>query len=725
MQKINAQFERLFIALLYFGALCIINLILFGRFLPDISLPSNIWFYVASIMIIFGTYLIEPFYSKPVDVISSSVVFITALLGVNNKEFFCWHYLIITGIFFLLLSIVIVILQPNKNERIRKFSEALFIVDTEIGKSTVLFSLLFLGALLTYFRSEPVKFILLLLFWFCLVSRLFDKLWVLVRRLAGLIKQDVKFDYVGKLIRMESSSLGVVECINSELKKNALVVIFYPDQSQKVALVIHSLLLNDRTWARIFFLDVDLNLNEFALITDKGTKIEEPKVYVLQDLPNSGALKTALEKNNIYKDLISLVGFISEQSNVKEIRFSILNPSNSIKEGQLIRVQVGEDSVLYQIIDGETSSQQLESGNKYGFIVGRARKIGKWNSEKHGFEMVRWLPQPHTPVFLVPSHAEEDKFLNFIGRVPGTDFSITLDCDRLVTHNVAILGILGIGKSYLAFEIISKLVKENIKVLCLDISGQYRVKLKDYGDYDVLEDEKFEHEIQAKLQPLHNKVQQNVADGGSLNEFRKLIKEDLRKFMVGAVKLKVYDPDKLTVYRQDSKLFSGTASMAELSTAEITRVISEQLLEIVKIMGATDEKARVCLVFEEAHSLIPEWNSAASEGDKAAANGTAKTILQGRKYGLGCMVVTQRTANVTKSILNQCNTIFAMRVFDATGMDFLSNYIGEDYTNALSTIEDRKAVIFGRASSSNSPLIIQLNDKDLYLKKLKEDRGTV
>jgi hypothetical protein len=192
--------------------------------------------------------------------------------------------------------------------------------------------------------------------------------------------------------------------------------------------------------------------------------------------------------------------------------------------------------------------------------------------------------------------------------------------------------------------------------------------------------------------------------------------------MEGAVKLKVYDPDRLTVYRQDSKLYSGTASMAELSTAEITRIISEQLLEIVKIMGATDEKARVCLVFEEAHSLIPEWNSAASEGDKAAANGTAKTILQGRKYGLGCMVVTQRTANVTKSILNQCNTIFAMRVFDDTGMGFLSNYIGEDYTNALSTIEDRKAVIFGRASSSNSPLIIQLNDKDLYLKKLKEDK---
>lgn len=66
-------------------------------------------------------------------------------------------------------------------------------------------------------------------------------------------------------------------------------------------------------------------------------------------------------------------------------------------------------------------------------------------------------------------------------------------------------------------------------------------------------------------------------------------------------------------------------------------------------------------VFEEAHSLIPEWNAVASAGDKEATNGTAKAILQGRKYGLGCLVITQRTANVTKTILNQCNTVFGLR----------------------------------------------------------------
>ena len=122
--------------------------------------------------------------------------------------------------------------------------------------------------------------------------------------------------------------------------------------------------------------------------------------------------------------------------------------------------------------------------------------------------------------------------------------------------------------------------------------------------------------------------------------------------------------------------------------------------------------ARCCVVFEEAHSLIPEWSAVASDGDRNATNGTARAILQGRKFGLGCLVITQRTASVTKSILNQCNTIFALRVFDATGMEFLGNYIGNDYASKLSTLSDRRAILFGRASSCNEPIMVQLNDRD-------------
>jgi hypothetical protein len=124
----------------------------------------------------------------------------------------------------------------------------------------------------------------------------------------------------------------------------------------------------------------------------------------------------------------------------------------------------------------------------------------------------------------------------------------------------------------------------------------------------------------------------------------------------------------------------------------------------------------VCLVFEEAHSLVPEWSSAANEGDKSATNRTSRAILQGRKYGLGCLLITQRTANVTKTILNQCNTIFAMRTFDDTGKAFLANYIGSEYSSKLSSLQARHAVYYGKSSSCENPVLLRLNDQKDFQK---------
>jgi DNA helicase HerA-like ATPase len=178
--------------------------------------------------------------------------------------------------------------------------------------------------------------------------------------------------------------------------------------------------------------------------------------------------------------------------------------------------------------------------------------------------------------------------------------------------------------------------------------------------------------------------------------------------------VKILNPAQFEVWRQDSRPYQGNASMASLTPVELTRIITEVCLEALQEQGMTD-RARCCIVYEEAHSLVPEWNSVADEGDKTACNGTAKAVLQGRKFGLGCIAVTQRTANITKSILNQCNTVFALRTFDATGVEFLRHYVGPDYAAVLSVLEDRHCVVFGRASSCKDPALIRLNERAEFL----------
>lgn len=86
---------------------------------------------------------------------------------------------------------------------------------------------------------------------------------------------------------------------------------------------------------------------------------------------------------------------------------------------------------------------------------------------------------------------------------------------------------------------------------------------------------------------------------------------------------------------------------------------------------------------------------------------------------MGCLLITQRTANVTKTILNQCNTIFAMRTFDDTGKEFLGNYIGSEYAAVLPSLQARHAFVFGKASSCENPVLVRLNDQGDFRERFR------
>jgi hypothetical protein len=245
-------------------------------------------------------------------------------------------------------------------------------------------------------------------------------------------------------------------------------------------------------------------------------------------------------------------------------------------------------------------------------------------------------------------------------------------------------------------------------VVCLDLTNQYEDQLADFIDPA--------HE-QARRDDLvvtgqGGVAQQNKEQGGSKHAFKRAVFQKMREFMAAGDDhfLWVLNPAQFRVTKQVSGMYAGNADLAHLTAAEITAIFSEAALYVCQEMGMTDE-ARLCLVYEEAHSLVPEWNSVASDGDRMATASSARAILQGRKYGLGCLLITQRTANVTKTILNQCNTIFAMRTFDDTGKEFLGNYIGSDYANVLPSLQPRHAVVFGKASSCENPVLVRLNDQ--------------
>jgi DNA helicase HerA-like ATPase len=123
---------------------------------------------------------------------------------------------------------------------------------------------------------------------------------------------------------------------------------------------------------------------------------------------------------------------------------------------------------------------------------------------------------------------------------------------------------------------------------------------------------------------------------------------------------------------------------------------------------------RICVVLEEAHTVIPEWNfiGISDKTSSSLVNKIGQIALQGRKYDIGFLVIAQRTANVSKTVLTQCNTVIAFQEFDRTSGEFLSNYFGENISATLPNLKFRQAIAAGKAFKSNVPMIFEVPEID-------------
>lgn len=148
---------------------------------------------------------------------------------------------------------------------------------------------------------------------------------------------------------------------------------------------------------------------------------------------------------------------------------------------------------------------------------------------------------------------------------------------------------------------------------------------------------------------------------------------------------------------------SNTASILEY-----TKQLFKTLFNIAKAERCHGHK--VCVVLEEAHTVIPEWNFVGipDKSSQSLLNSIAQIALQGRKFDIGLLVIAQRTANVSKTILTQCNTIVSFQQLDRTSSEFLSNYYGERIANILPNLKFRQAVASGKALKSNVPMIFEV-----------------
>ena len=115
------------------------------------------------------------------------------------------------------------------------------------------------------------------------------------------------------------------------------------------------------------------------------------------------------------------------------------------------------------------------------------------------------------------------------------------------------------------------------------------------------------------------------------------------------------------------------------------------------------------IVMEEAHNYLHSAN------DGLASSIVQRIVKEGRKYGIGAMIVSQRPAEIDPTILSQCGTFFALRLSNATDRSHVTGTLSdnlEGLTNMLPILRTGEAIVLGEAVSMPMRASIHAPPKD-------------
>lgn len=390
-----------------------------------------------------------------------------------------------------------------------------------------------------------------------------------------------------------------------------------------------------------------------------------------------------------------LIGFIVENSTIGVINFEIAMAS-ALEEGEVVFARIDGREVFYQILDAVTSEESFDQ-NPRGTHIVRAAQLGCYEIGK-GFVKYPWLPAMNTPLFGAKSRNFEQGAIDPrafpIGIVPSTNIALTANIDDLVEYHTAILGVTGTGKTELALDIVREAVARGTKVFCVDFTGDYRQRLANLNPTFPAPTQQEAEDLEAKLFAAETGAYGAGAE-------KKALKDAVDSLRVSAT-------------QQVEGFLAGNDNLAILELREITNTkaslrLTELYLSTIMGWARNHRRARqIMIVLEEAHTIVPETGGAGFDYDTQwVVSRIGQIALQGRKYGVGLLVVTQRTALVSKTILSQCNTFLTHSLIDQTSLNFLESVYSAQHTRLIPNLPNLHFLAFGKALSAERPIMLR------------------
>lgn len=158
----------------------------------------------------------------------------------------------------------------------------------------------------------------------------------------------------------------------------------------------------------------------------------------------------------------------------------------------------------------------------------------------------------------------------------------------------------------------------------------------------------------------------------------------------------IVDPGQCTVLQMDTL----DRRDQQLITTVLLRRLYRERLDAVRKRDSEIEHP-IFALFEEGHRFAP------ASGD-APSLGIMRTITsEGRKFGFGLGIISQRPSKIDQDVLSQCGTQISMQIQNPNDQDAIKKSVeaaGEDVLRELPGLTPGQAVVSGDAM--NTPALI-------------------
>jgi hypothetical protein len=105
------------------------------------------------------------------------------------------------------------------------------------------------------------------------------------------------------------------------------------------------------------------------------------------------------------------------------------------------------------------------------------------------------------------------------------------------------------------------------------------------------------------------------------------------------------------------------------------------------------------IVYEEAHAYLPKGGSTQFIAGYAG-RAVRRVFKEGRKYGVGAIIVSQRPSELDETILSQCGTFFALRLSNADDQSRIKSTVPDALSgliDILPALRTGEALVLGEA----------------------------